>query len=139
MSEGLKPLQAKKLKRWCDDVRPRVEPVSDNDSEGDEEEDDDDSDNDLEIVIEQSGTADSTDDTSGGTEAPVKKAKIMLTEEQSGNLLSPGFRNRFKCHLLHSNRDGFRNRFKCHLLKSIILWLSLIAVNFIDYHFHLLH
>ena len=58
-----------------------VTPVSDNDSEGDEEEDDDDSDNDLEIVSEQSGTADSTDDASGGTEAPVKKAKIMLTEE----------------------------------------------------------
>jgi hypothetical protein len=108
-----------------------------------------DSDNDLEIVSEQSGTADSTDDASGGTEAPVKKAKIILTEEQetfakkfqpapsrglgawylyeialwmhAGNLLSPGFRNRFKCHLLHSNRDGFRNRLKCHLLQSIIL------------------
>ncbi len=57
-------------------------PVSDNDSEGDEEEDDNDSDNDLEIVSEQSGTADSTDVVSGGTEAPVKKAKIILTEEQ---------------------------------------------------------
>jgi hypothetical protein len=25
VSEGLKPLQGKKLERWCDDVRPRVE------------------------------------------------------------------------------------------------------------------
>ena len=35
-------------------------------------------------------------------------------------------------------RHGFRNRLKCHLLQSIILSLSLIAVNVIDYHFHLL-
>jgi hypothetical protein len=49
-----------------------------------------------------------------------------------------GFRNRLKCHLLQSNRHGFRNRLKCHLLQSIILSLSLIAVNVIDYHFHLL-
>ncbi len=34
----------------------------------------------------------------------------------AGSLLSPGFRNRLKCHLLQSNRDGFRNRLKCHLL-----------------------
>ena len=32
----------------------------------------------------------------------------------------------------------FRNRLKCHLFLSIILSLSLIAVNVIDYHFHLL-
>ena len=57
-------------------------PVSDNDSEGDEEEDDNDSDNDLEIVSEQSGSVDSTDTASGGTEVSVKKTKIMLTEEQ---------------------------------------------------------
>ncbi len=50
----------------------------------------------------------------------------------AGSLLSPGFRNRLKCHLLQSNRDGFRNRLKCLLLQSIILWLSLIAVNVID-------
>jgi hypothetical protein len=30
------------------------------------------------------------------------------------------------------------NRLKCHLLQSIILLLSLIPVNVIDYHFHLL-
>ena len=42
--------------------------MSDNDSERDGEEDDDDSDNDLEIVVEQSGTVDSTDATSGGTD-----------------------------------------------------------------------
>ena len=59
------------------------EAVLDNEGErdGDEdggEEDDDDSDNDLEIVLEQSGTVDSTDDASGGTEAPAKKAKITL-------------------------------------------------------------
>ncbi len=35
-------------------------------------------------------------------------------------------------------RHGFRNRLKCHLLQSIILSLSLIAVNVLDYHFHLL-
>jgi hypothetical protein len=48
-----------------------------------------------------------------------------------GIILSHAFRNRLKCHLLQSNRYGFRNHFKCHLLQSIILSLSLIAVNFI--------
>ncbi len=33
-------------------------------------------------MLEQSGTADSPDDTSGGTEAPTKKVKITLTEEE---------------------------------------------------------
>jgi hypothetical protein len=51
-----------------------TESVSDNDSERDGEEDDDDSDNDLEIVVELSGTADSTDDVSGGTD----DAKLLL-------------------------------------------------------------
>jgi hypothetical protein len=55
----------------------------------------------------------------------------------AGNLLRHKFRNRLKCHLLPSNRYGFRNRLKCHLLQSIILSLSLIGVNVIDYHFHL--
>ena len=64
-----------------------AESVSDNEGERDGEEDggeedDDDSDNDLEIVLEQSGTTDSTGDASGGTEAPAKKAKITLTEEE---------------------------------------------------------
>jgi hypothetical protein len=54
----------------------------------------------------------------------------------AGSLLRHAFRNRLKCHLLQSNRYGFRNRLKCHLLQSIILSLSLIAVNVIDYHFH---
>ena len=54
------------------------------------------------------------------------------------NLLSHGFRNRLKCHLLQSKRHGFRNRLKCHLLQSIVLSLSLITVNDIDHHFHLL-
>ena len=45
-------------------------------------EDDDDSDDDLEIVGEQSGTADSTVASSAGTEAPPKKVKITLTSEQ---------------------------------------------------------
>ena len=36
----------------------------------------------MEIVLEQSGTADSTGAASGGTEAPAKKAKITLTEEE---------------------------------------------------------
>ena len=56
----------------------------------------------------------------------------------AGNVLRPVFRNRLQCHLLPSNRHGLRNRLKCHLLQSIILSLSLIAVNVIDYHFHLL-
>ena len=42
----------------------------------------DDSENVLEIVLEQSGTADSTGVASGGTEAPAKKAKITLTEAE---------------------------------------------------------
>ena len=58
------------------------ESVSDNDSERGGEEDNNVSDNDLEMVGEQSGTTDNTVDASGGTEAPAKKAKIMLTEEQ---------------------------------------------------------
>ena len=56
--------------------------MSENESERGGEEDDDDSDNDLQIVGEQSGTADSTGNSSAGTEAPAKKAKITLTEEQ---------------------------------------------------------
>ena len=43
--------------------------------------------------------------------------------------------------LLHAGillRYGLRNRLKCHLLQSIILSLSLIEVNVIDYHFYLL-
>jgi hypothetical protein len=56
----------------------------------------------------------------------------------AGGLLRHRFRNRLKCHVLQSNRHGFRNRLKCHVLQSIILSLSLIAVNVIDYHFHLL-
>ena len=120
VSSGLKPLDAKKLQRWCDAVRARadhmlpsslntpastglvgsevftvmtipahfavvVESMSDNDSERDAEEEDDASDNDLEILGEQSGTADATNstcDSSGGTEAPAKKAKTMLTQDQ---------------------------------------------------------
>ena len=58
------------------------ESVSDNESECDGEEDDHDSDNDLQIVGEQSCTADSTGASSAGTEALAKKAKITLTEEQ---------------------------------------------------------
>ena len=61
-----------------------AESVSDNEGERDGEEDggeedDDYSDNDLEIVLEQSGTANSTGAASGGTEAPVKKVKITLS------------------------------------------------------------
>jgi hypothetical protein len=55
---------------------------AENESEGDREEDDDDSYDDLEIVGEQSSTADSTGASSGGTEAPAKKAKITLTAEE---------------------------------------------------------
>ena len=56
--------------------------MSDNDSERDGEDDDNVSENDLEIVGEQSGIADSTRTASEGNEAPVKKAKIMMTEEE---------------------------------------------------------
>jgi hypothetical protein len=55
---------------------------AENESECDGEEDDDDSDDDLQIVGEQSGTSDSTGASSAGTEAPTKKSKITLTEEQ---------------------------------------------------------
>ena len=64
---------------------PRAEKTLPSERDGDEdggEEDDEDSDNDLQIVLEQSGTADSTGAASGGTEAPAKKAKITLTEEE---------------------------------------------------------
>ena len=44
--------------------------------------DDNVSENDLEIVGEQSGTTDSTRTVSEGNEASVKKANIMLTEEE---------------------------------------------------------
>ena len=109
-SRGLKPLHVKKLERWCDDVRERAENMlpsslntpaaaavlssealnvvtpaahsvgaeesecesgAENESERDGEEDDDDSDDDLQIVA-----------SSTGTEAPAKKAKMTLTEEQ---------------------------------------------------------
>ena len=74
LSEGLKPMQLKKLQCWCDDVRRRSEKTSpsslnttttafegecDRDNDSGEEDDDEDA-----IVLEQSGTADST----GGTE-----------------------------------------------------------------------
>ena len=114
---GSKPVEGKKLERWCNAVRARAENmltsslntpagavlpssktlnlmmlpeysatmtecVSDNDSERDGEDDDNVSENDLEIVGEQSGTADSTRAASGGNEAPVEKTKIILTEEE---------------------------------------------------------
>ena len=40
-------------------------------------------DDDLEIVVEESGTADSTGASSAGTETPAKKTKITLTVELS--------------------------------------------------------
>ncbi len=50
------------------------------------------------------------------------------------------FRHAFRNSMIEGKyfRNAFRNRLKCHWLQSIILSLSLIAVNFIDYHFHLL-
>jgi hypothetical protein len=108
-SRGLKPLYAKKLERWCGAARDapaasallsseslnvvtpaahsvgaeesECESGAENESESDGE-DDDDSDDDLEIVGEESGTADSTGASSAGTETPAKKAKITLTAEQ---------------------------------------------------------
>ena len=55
---------------------------AENESERDGEEDDDDSHDDCQIVLEQSGTADSTGASSAGTKAPAKKAKMTLTAEQ---------------------------------------------------------
>ena len=55
---------------------------SENESERDGEEDDDDSHDDCQIVLEQSGTADSTGASSAGTKAPAKKANMTLTTEQ---------------------------------------------------------
>jgi hypothetical protein len=49
--------------------------VSDNDSESDEEDEDYVSEHDLEVRGEQSGTEDSTYDTSGGTEATAKRSR----------------------------------------------------------------
>ena len=65
----------------------------------------------------------------------------------AGNLLRRGFRNRLKCHLLQSNRPGFSllKSIKVSLIavnniivKKVLLKVSLITVNVIDYHFHLL-
>ena len=88
LSEGLKPLQLKKLVCWCDDVRRRSEktlPSSLNNTttafegecDGDNDCVDEDDDEDG-IVLQQSRTADST----GGTEVPAKKAKLALTEDE---------------------------------------------------------
>jgi hypothetical protein len=55
---------------------------AENESGRDGEEDDYDSDDDCQIVLEQSGTADSTVASSAGTAAPAKKAKMTLTTEQ---------------------------------------------------------
>jgi hypothetical protein len=73
---------------------------AENESECDGEEDDDDSDDDWQIVFEQSGTADSTDASSAGTEVSGKKDKVTLTAEQEKfakqTLLRPKSRNRAK-------------------------------------------
>ncbi len=114
------------------------------------------------LVTQKYGTA------SRGTEAPVKKAKIILTEkEQAFASLFQSDESKIdkprKIDLRHASesgaflkrqgtrkhdvsyvywlyvglllRNGFRNRLKCHLLSL----LSLITVNGINYHFHLLH
>ncbi len=59
----------------------------------------------------------------------------------AGSILRHGFRNQLKFPLLQSNRHGFRNQLKVSLItvnNFIILSLSLIPGNVIDYHFHLL-
>jgi hypothetical protein len=110
---------------------------AENESERDGEKDDDDSEDDLRTVGEQSGAADSTDASSAGTEAPAKKAKITLTEEQerfvkqflpaaSKVVRTCGFMREtysdihleiIKVSLVAvKKRHGFRNRLKCHLL-----------------------
>ncbi len=47
----------------------------------------------------------------------------------AGSLLRHGFRNRFKCHLLQSNRHELRNRLKCHLLQMDKPYGRLIDVS----------
>ena len=65
-----------------------TESVSDNDSDRDEDEEENVSDNDLEILGDRTDTEDvvgntnSTGVPSGGVEVPVKKTKIILTEEE---------------------------------------------------------
>jgi hypothetical protein len=56
--------------------------VESDESDLEGEEDDDDLDDDLLIVGEQTGTVDSTDASSSGTEPPAKKTKITLTVDQ---------------------------------------------------------
>jgi hypothetical protein len=175
-SRGLKPLYAKKLERWCgaacdapaasallsseslnvvtpaahsvDAEESECESGAENESESDGE-DDDDSDDDLEIVGEESGTADSTGASSAGNETPAKKAKITLTAEEqkfakqfhpaaskidqprkiptrhvTGRGASIKKQGTRRHDVNPSNSHGFRNHLKCHLLKSIILSLK---------------
>jgi hypothetical protein len=122
---------------------------AENESECDREEVDDDSDDDLEIVGEQSGTADSTGVSSAGTEAPAKKTKITLTAEQeefakkfhpaaskidqprkipTQHVTGRGASMKKQGERVHDVKPGTlhgcRNRLKCHLLESIILSLK---------------
>jgi hypothetical protein len=115
-----------------------TESMSENEIECDGEDDDNDSDNDMQIVGQQSCTTDSTGDSLSETETPDKKSKITLTEEQErfAKQFHPVTSKIDKTRKITFNR--FRNRLKCHLLQSIILSLSLVSVNVIDYHFHLL-
>jgi hypothetical protein len=76
--------------------------------------------------------------TGGRESGTCMKLTIGCLRLPVGSVLRSAFGNELKCHLLPSNWHGLRNRLKCHLLQSIILSLSLIAVNVIDYHFHLL-
>jgi hypothetical protein len=151
VSQGMKPIQLKKIERWCDAVRPRAdktlfsslnnptvaallsseelnvmtlpspcatvaESVSDNEGEHDSEEDggeedDDYSDNDLEIVFAQSGTADSTVDVSGGTEASVKKSAAFtsLLKSKCDNILAKAsaLRSSSKTNPVYGRRVNF--------------------------------
>ena len=145
-----------------------AESVSENEIERDGEEDDNDSDNDLQIVGEQSCTVDSTGASSAGTEAPAKKAKITLTEEQErfAKQFHPAASKIDQTRKIPTRHvsgrgasikkqgtpcDFMRETYSdLHLeiikvsldnniiVKNLSLKVSLIAVNVIDYHFHLL-
>ncbi len=97
--------------------------MSDNDSDRDGEEEDDVSNNDLEILGEQSGTADSTCAASGGTEALVKKDSQVL-----GNLSRASLRGR-SGREWGQERRGFRNRCPVRFWVIMSLLVTLVEEN----------
>ncbi len=123
-----------------------------NESERDGEHDDD-SDDDLEIVGEESGTADSTGVSSAGTETPAKKAKITPTALLSAwswpfwpalcfqRDLGLFGQRKLPCGFMRETySDIHLENIKVSLIivKKLSPKVSPIAVNVVTYHFHLL-